>query len=60
MEQVLKKIKEDYSKTIRQAIRTNINIDSFEDWLHINPTVLGQYTLEQLSNNFDFEKEAEL
>jgi hypothetical protein len=60
MEQVLKRIEHDYSKDIIKAYESNRYCQTFEDWLNMNPEILGRYTLEQLSNNFDFEKEAEL
>ena len=49
MEQVLKRIKDDWQQQIRETPL------SFEDWLHENPKIVGEYTLEQLTNNFDFE-----
>lgn len=56
MEQVLKRIEYDYSKEIMKTYETRRDILTFEDWLNINPEILGRYTLEQLNNNFDFEK----
>jgi len=49
MEQVLFRIRTDwYSSWEKSGL-------SFEDWLHDNPKIVGEYCLEQLSDNFDFE-----
>jgi len=56
IEQVLTKIDYDYSKEIINTYEKNKQIETFEDWLCINPEILGRYMLEQLNLNFDFEK----
>ncbi len=55
IEQVITRIKRDYSEEIMQSYEENKNVETFEDWLNYNPQILGMYMLEQLSNNFDFE-----
>lgn len=52
--QVLNNIEQDYYKEINDAIDSNSDIHTFEDWLNYNPSILGQYMLEQLNSNFDF------
>ena len=56
IEQVLIKIERDYSKEIMKAYDQNPDILTFEDWLNYNPNILGQYMLEQLNVNFDFNE----
>ena len=54
--EVLNKIERDYSKEIMKAYDQNPDILTFEDWLNYNPNILGQYMLEQLNVNFDFNE----
>ncbi len=56
IEQVIKRIENDYSKEIIAAYEKNKDIESLEDWLNYNPEILGRYMLEQLNTNFDFEQ----
>jgi hypothetical protein len=56
IEQVLQRIEYDYSKQIIAAYESGGYVETFEDWLSINPDILGRYMLEQLNVNFDFEQ----
>lgn len=56
IEQVLIRIQNDYSKDIINTYEIRKDILTFEDWLSINPDILGRYMLEQLNSNFDFSK----
>jgi hypothetical protein len=56
VEQVLEKIDHDYGKEIIATYETRKDILTFEDWLSINPEILGRYMMEQLTANFDFEQ----
>ena len=55
VEEVLKRIEYDYSKEIIQTYEQRADIETFEDWLNLNPEILGMYMCEQLNKNFDFE-----
>ena len=56
MEQVLNRIEHDYSNVIIATYESRPDIETFEDWLNINPEILGRYVCEQLNVNVDFEQ----
>ena len=65
VEQVLERIKSDYSKEIKDycgysqsAAAYHGDNPNFEDWLNLHPEILGRYMLEQLNQNFDYKAQS--